>query len=651
MPPSSSSYPPLVTAVSSPSEGLVAVAHPQQQGPHHTESSLSSSASWRVGLYNVKNGEGYLQTTLTASGSSSQPSISGRIQRLLFWGESSSLLAAVSTRCVVVWDLRRGVVAHTIVPTKKSSSTAAANYSIVDAQVAPVRRTGSSDSAVNGRSLYLLVQHSETSIGEGDANDDDVEDGEGKRSVLWQYDGSQLVRKIKIKGGGAAVMVTSGADALWVSSGRKIRVHSGETGKVLHKLSFASPVRAMAMPSHAAPNVSGAAYVLLESGEIRWVADDGKAEQRVVGATTAAAAADLARAGTSSALGSSWPLLEACGAGVGRDSLLVGGRNVVRVGTNDEEERRSPASPKQLLDMKTADSGVVRCAASGGNSKGREQSFLVAVLYKNGTIQIQSRAADAKADSAAFDEAFVWRDAGELAAAADRNSGKRLASRDDSKGGTPAILGPAQAGGTARHVHEPAMQVDDEGDEAKGDDDQTDSPPSKKSRSDETQNDETIGSRLAQLRAQLLADDEEEARQDAVALSGGTLTATGTGGETVTFQPKKATTESLSQLLKQALQDDALLELCLAVSNPSIIRETVSQLPASDVSSLVAAITSRVAFRPGRAEVLCLWLTVLLQTRKASLEVLQPLQNLINDRIELLPALLKLEGRLSLLSP
>jgi hypothetical protein len=64
----------------------------------------------------------------------------------------------------------------------------------------------------------------------------------------------------------------------------------------------------------------------------------------------------------------------------------------------------------------------------------------------------------------------------------------------------------------------------------------------------------------------------------------------------------------------------------------------------------LTALTTRLASKPARAEHLCAWLTVILQSGKIrSAEHVQPLRNLIQERLEVFPALLKLDGRLSMM--
>jgi U3 small nucleolar RNA-associated protein 5 len=109
----------------------------------------------------------------------------------------------------------------------------------------------------------------------------------------------------------------------------------------------------------------------------------------------------------------------------------------------------------------------------------------------------------------------------------------------------------------------------------------------------------------------------------------------------------------LTKLLEQALQssDDAMLELALQVSNTKVIKETCQELADDHLPTLLNALTSRLASKPTRANQLCPWISILLRTgRIRSVAHLQPLRNLLQERLEIFPALLKLEGRLGMLT-
>ncbi|GAX19306.1 hypothetical protein FisN_4Lh117 [Fistulifera solaris] len=197
------------------------------------------------------------------------------------------------------------------------------------------------------------------------------------------------------------------------------------------------------------------------------------------------------------------------------------------------------------------------------------------------------------------------------------------------------VLGPGQAGGDARQIKEVSAkrQKIEEG-EGENDEEEEEGP--------------TIAERLEQLQKVLDEDDEGSERENEsenMDVDGGDLASS--------FQPKKATTESLSQLLQQALQsgDDGLLELALSVKDAKVIETTCGTMASDLLSVLLTALTSRLALKPSRAEYLCsTWLSILLRTgRIRSPEQLQTLRNIVQERVEVFPALLQLEGKLSLL--
>ena len=117
------------------------------------------------------------------------------------------------------------------------------------------------------------------------------------------------------------------------------------------------------------------------------------------------------------------------------------------------------------------------------------------------------------------------------------------------------------------------------------------------------------------------------------------------------FVAKRATTESLTQLLTQALRgsDDGLLELALAVKDKKVMRQTMKRLDSYCVDILLTKLTYRLASKPQRAEELAAWLSLVLESgRVKQMGQLQPLKNLLQDRIDALPLLLQLQGRLSM---
>lgn len=120
---------------------------------------------------------------------------------------------------------------------------------------------------------------------------------------------------------------------------------------------------------------------------------------------------------------------------------------------------------------------------------------------------------------------------------------------------------------------------------------------------------------------------------------------------TSNFKPKHATTESLKELLTQALQsgDDGLLELALGVRDVQVISTTLKEIDPSLILVLVSKLTTRLASTPMRAEQLASWLSYCLKTGRFQPHQLSALRNLLFERIESFSDLLRLEGRLSMM--
>jgi hypothetical protein len=623
--------------------------------------------SWRIALY--RNGS--LQTTVTSSlsnnssrltlavdggGSYNEPYYNddGGIHELLVFVDSRRL-AGVSYRDVVVWDLDRGVVEGTV-----SVAASSSRVTVLDAAAYHHRAPGTIGS------LFLLLGEEK-----GPGRD------KSSKSVIQQYQGTKLVRKIKTKHADRLAVVPASSlsssaatstDEYWLVAfsrgSSKLRVHSGESGKVVRKITL--PGRVVALADLGTKNTKGhgTLLVLLESGAILRV----NIEQEGAGSTAIRELGSYARMSDLVNRTAGEPiLLEGLGTTTdgstlvvvdGRDLMMLAGDGAGLSASNDST-RSSTTAP--LLDEKTVEAGIVRRRRGGGVA----ETEIVAVLRRHRDHQVHTRrVSELVASTGASVLMLAWHDADNDHTRSRRDreepsdSAAPSSKRSKSTSSDPLVLGPAQAGGDARRVRDPsvaALLQDGDGTDDEDDGREGRRPLAKKARKAVMESEEeTIASRLAQLRAQLIAEEQEEDEREKVSAGAsaeeGTAEST-SAGAAATFQPKKATTESLSQLLQQALQDESLLELCLAVTNPTILRESVSNLSRADVNRLVACITSRLAHRPGRADALCGWLQALLQTRKASLEVLQPLHNLIGERVEALPALLKLEGRLSLLSP
>jgi hypothetical protein len=174
-------------------------------------------------------------------------------------------------------------------------------------------------------------------------------------------------------------------------------------------------------------------------------------------------------------------------------------------------------------------------------------------------------------------------------------------------------------------------------------------PPAKKSKATTTEDSEkddeeeadpkdlSIAERLQQL-TNALDDDEDDDDETAATTND-------------SFKAKQATTESLKELLSQALQsgDDSLLELALGVRDVKIISTTLKEIEPTLVVVLLSKLTTRLASNPLRAEALAMWLSHCLKVGRFQPHHLAALRNLLYERIESFSDLLRLEGRLSMM--
>ena len=161
---------------------------------------------------------------------------------------------------------------------------------------------------------------------------------------------------------------------------------------------------------------------------------------------------------------------------------------------------------------------------------------------------------------------------------------------------------------------------------------------------------QTIAERLKSLNKTLGYDSDSSCASSSDAASpAGTATA-----------PVKA--DTLTHLLTQSLttSDDAQLEVVLSsphlTARPTSLRLTLSALSPSHCRSLLGHLTSRIHRRPARIEQLHVWVRALLKERQSVFgregggrEELRGLGNLMRERTDMLPGLMRLKGRLGLL--
>jgi hypothetical protein len=203
----------------------------------------------------------------------------------------------------------------------------------------------------------------------------------------------------------------------------------------------------------------------------------------------------------------------------------------------------------------------------------------------------------------------------------------------------PMILGPGQAGveivpQPLKRSKAPVEGVED----ADGDEKSDDAFSSK---------DITIAERLQQLTSALEEEDNDDSDDDADNEMDGEQAP----GLKSNFKPHKATTESLKELMSQALQsgDDSLLELALSVRDVKVISTTLTEIGNPHIITLLSKLTTRLASNPLRAEGLAVWISRCLKQGRFQPRHLAPLRNLLYERTESFADLLRLEGRLALM--
>jgi hypothetical protein len=243
------------------------------------------------------------------------------------------------------------------------------------------------------------------------------------------------------------------------------------------------------------------------------------------------------------------------------------------------------------------------------------KAVLVAVLHSSSKgIHIQRVSHLDKDDSTVLEEVLV----GYPAEQDEEKDTPDASTKRTEPASTTTTLGPGQAGGEA-------LQASDR--------------PTKKAKTTPATEDISIAERLQQLAQEMDRDDEDEELAKKPSES--------------SFSSKKATTESLVNILSQALSsgDDAMLELSLGVRDKRVIALSLKELDANLVSLLLTKVTSRLSHRPNRASELCVWISLILESGKIhETQQLRPLRNLLQERVESFPHLLQLEGRLSMLA-
>lgn len=179
----------------------------------------------------------------------------------------------------------------------------------------------------------------------------------------------------------------------------------------------------------------------------------------------------------------------------------------------------------------------------------------------------------------------------------------------------------------------------------------------------------TIAQRLALLSSELERDTEDE--EDLINYHK-------SGASSSNFVVKTATADSLVILLRQALSsnDDTQLEVALQVADKKVIENSIMVLNSASINdnegesdvidseimiTLLTKLVTRISRKPARAQQLSFWIRTVLvallssndgkmdRSEREIASKLAPLRNMLSERVESLPAMLRLEGRLNLL--
>lgn len=169
----------------------------------------------------------------------------------------------------------------------------------------------------------------------------------------------------------------------------------------------------------------------------------------------------------------------------------------------------------------------------------------------------------------------------------------------------------------------------------------------------------TVGERLKWLQDALdVSDDDDDDDENKNQKEETELRSNNNKSLTTYKKNDKITTESLTILLQQAIQsnDHSTLELALSVNDMNIINQTLYNMNMNDIIILIVQITNRIASKPKRMEQLLKWIQSILSTvmmmsnnddTNINIEtILHPLRNLLLERVEVYPDLIQLQNKI-----
>lgn len=626
----------LLLSASSPDGSLAAVVAP----------SASTSSRHLIQIYQVSDSSTTLQLTLTHT--SHLP-----LHQVVFVG-NKSVLGLLGRKEVVVWDLDRGVVATKLAAADDHSFLALAS--------------SAAEEDATGEFYYVLVKH-------------------GAKLLVQEFQPSnnRLVRKIKSghlegedaddidngTGGGstAALFVTESRVVVRTKEGG-IRIMDKDSGKKAGKIKIKAT-------SNAASQVSGSVKmsVCVGNPNILVAVQDTGAAVLYDMTTTKQLAYIPPFKGSVSSLGAANASLQLVVRqnGESPDTFTVLLEDsLYTVTTSDApSSKNAPSSHSKLSQLACENPAAIFL---------RSNDRVLAIMYPRAS-ECQVEWIDLYDDSKSSVLPAVFRlgvapkhdlDAGHEATSSSKKR-KQVATK---------VLGPGQAGSESLPTVKKMKKSEDDdeedtnekvaehggddedkdgggddGDENDDDEDadgaQEDADHSINDEDDDEMKNMSIAERLQQMRDMLEAEEDEDDAHNEYEDDDDEedFDPSGKNAGKIAFKAKRATTESLKEILTQALQssDDSLLELALTVRDVKIIATSLQELDDSLLVTLLGKLTSRLASTPLRAESLSVWLSHCLKYGSYQPEHLAALRNLLYERIESFSDLLRLEGRLSMM--
>mmetsp|Transcript_1417 Transcript_1417/g.2594 ORF Transcript_1417/g.2594 Transcript_1417/m.2594 type:complete len:608 (+) Transcript_1417:108-1931(+) len=596
----------LLLSASSPDGTVVAIVAP----------TVTSSTRHLIQIYQVSDTSSSLQLTLTHS--SELP-----LTQLVFVG-TSTVLGLFGGQEVVVWDLNRGVLAAKISASEDQTFLSLASITGQDGQ-------NNGDNDDTKRNYYILTRH-------------------GPKLLVQEYQSSnnKLVRKIKsgkwdggdddgadvdgndVQSNLLASLVVTASRVVVRTKGHGIRIMDKDSGKKMGKIKIKASSSAAECPLTmniclGNPNIlmtvqePGATFLydLSSCSEIARLPP-----QKSIGSNNLS---NLQIVLSQNRSGNQFTLLL-------DDTLFTVAAD------------KTPSHHEQVTQFLSENPAALFLR----NSK------VLALIYQRGAeckAQWVNFHLSEKEDGRSLPEVYKLDQESEEKASTTQDAS---ASRKKRKSTETTVLGPGQAGIEADTTVKKIKMVDEEAgdddeemrDEDKGEQDEVDG--ADDDEDEDEANNMTIGERLQMLRQDLDNDtDVDEGNEDddeGVEFERADKTM-------FTFKPRKATTESLKELLTQALQssDDHLLEQALMVRDTKIIGTTLKEMDRELLVVLLGKLTSRLASTPLRAESLSVWISHCLKRGSFNSNHLAVLRNLLYERIESFSDLLRLEGRLSMM--